>query len=296
MTQLSSIQTLKAEDLTAVNQLVSTAFGYHPPHQFFEDFPIWSISNDPARITHLGVFDESTSPRKLISHVGIHFTQMQTVHGPIPVALIGAVATDSNYRAQGISSTLLSDAISRAGHQAADWIFLWGSEHHFYKKFGFELMGTQGRAPVIDLPGNPHGEVTIQSGLTEKIFQSLIQQKKGIILKEHDREWFFNHSTVRWYSIDDPFAFVAYGRGMDLNHLIHEWGGDPQSLKKLFNHVLSFDPSAEILGRVEELTALGFDEKSIVVEYLCLARATPSPIGKTPQWHQGFWISGLSAC
>ena len=291
---LTPVRELDFLHVNEINTLVSKAFGYTAPHQYLDDFPVWGANS--KEVVRLGIFDESASPKILVGHVGIHYAWMQTTSGQIRVSLIGAVATDENYRGKGVSTQLLNDAMARSKHAGAQWIFLWGSEHHFYKKFGFELMGLQGRVSLLELRDATRASTSVSTGLTERIFQHLLHQKTGLRLEEKDRDWFFAHKTVKWFYLEEPFAFIGFERGMDLTHLVHEWGGDPTALKSIFAHLLTVDPLAQILGRVEDLIDLGFEPASVMEEYLCLAHPEPSSIGATPEWNSEFWISGLSAC
>jgi len=278
-------QELTDQHLSDVNRLVSRAFGYSGSHTYFDDFPIWKSH----QVVRLGILHEQT----LISHVGIHFAEIRGTSGTVPVALIGAVATDENHRGHGYSSTLMKEAIRQIEEKGCEWIFLWGSEHEFYEKLGFLLAGSQSRVLLASLPEvETHRHVQIKTGLTETIFEFLKNRETGVVLKDADREWYFSHSTVKWFYLENPFAFVAFERGMDLPHLVHEWGGDPAQLKTLLSHVLSFDPQAQLLGTHDDLIRLGAEPSNLIEEFLCLAR----PCQPSALWDERFWISGLNAC
>lgn len=279
-----------------VNDLVSDAFQYEAPHRFFHDFPVWGSS----RVLRLGLFEGS----ELLSHVGIRFCVMNTAAISAAatnprsaekhkVAIIGAVATLESKRGMGLSSKLLTEALRIIDEAGCSWSFLWGSEHAFYGKFGFSLQGVQARAALKEWSVDPKDIVTkdIKSGMTESIFQSLLKRKNGISFLEEDREWVFKHKTVKWYSIENPFAFVAFERGMDLKHMIHEIGGDQRALEKILYALFNDDADAEIIGSEAELIQLGFDEGKLLLEHLCLAR----PKNPSQKWNSAFWISGLSA-
>jgi GNAT superfamily N-acetyltransferase len=270
-----------------INALVSKAFGYLPPHTFFDDFPVW----DDESVIRLGILEN----QELISHVGVRLTQMKTSQTLDRVALIGAVATDARFRGQGLSTSLLREAIQISENQNCSFSILWGSEHEFYAKLGFTLQGVQARAPLSSLELNlknfPLRE--IKTGLTEKIFKSLGSQKNGIALTEKDRSWFFQHKTVHWFYLEEPFAFVGYERGLDLPQHVHEFGGDIAGIQKILFQIFSAQPNAQIIGTHAALAQLGFLEEAIIEEHLCLAR--PHSALK-PKWNDEFWISGLSAC
>lgn len=130
--------------------------------------------------------------------------------------------------------------------------------------------------------------------MNEAIFQSLQNTKTGVSLSELDRNWVMAHRTVQWFSTEDPFSFIGYGRGMDMGHIIHEFGGDPSSVKTLLQHLSLSDPFAQIMGTEESLLQLGFERDELILESLCLAK--PSNKNQNAKWNEAFWISGLGAC
>ena len=285
---LSEIRELTNAELPQLNKLVSESFGYESPHSFFDDFPIWKS----LIVKRFGIF----SGNRLIAHAGIRFCEMQTDSGVnVPVAMIGAVATDEEFRGQGLSSRILTELCALSEQHHCDWTILWGSEHDFYKKFGFELQGEQFQGQLIELEDLPENAIPkIKRGWNHKIFEFLSHEKSGVLLKPEDHEWMSNHKTVNWFYQEEPFAFVGFERGLDLPHMIHEYGGDEKGLKLLFAFILSQDAETTLLGTQKSLLSFGIKEESLIEEYLCLAR----PHSKKPElkWQPDFWVQGLSAC
>lgn len=276
------------EKIAELNALVSEAFGYQVPHTFLDDFPVWA--SHLSSVMRLGIYERSD----LIAHVGIRYAEMQTDAGLTPVALIGAVATDPHFRKQGLSTELMTEALKLIDEKKSAWTFLWGSEHDFYAKFGFRLQGKQARAPIaqFSIQNGLRISPTIHIGLTETIFQTLLKEKAGIRLTEADRGWIFEHKTIQWLSIASPFAFVAYEKGMDLKHMVHEMGGDERGIKSLLYQIHAHDPNSEVMARPAQLKKLGFEDQAILEEHLCLAR--PQQAGAA--WNESFWVAGISAC
>jgi len=285
---LSTIRELTEAELPQLNKLVSDAFGYVSPHVFFDDFPIWKSE----LVKRYGIF----SGEQLVSHVGIRFCEMR-VEGEanISVAMVGAVATEESFRGQGLSSQLLTHACNISEEHDCDWTILWGSEHDFYAKFGFELQGEQFQASLAELENLPENKIPrVKRGWHPKIFDELMRSPNGIALTEKDRIWISEHKTVNWFYHEEPFAFVGFERGLDLNRIIHEYGGNDSSLREVLAYLLSLDLSAMVLGNRETLASLGFSEDDFIEEYLCLAR----PHSKKADlfWSSDYWVSGLSAC
>lgn len=285
---LSEIRELTDAELPQLNKLVSESFGYISPHSFFDDFPIWKSS----QVKRIGIFNSD----QLIAHVGIRFCEMKTLSGTlIPVAMVGAVATDESFRGKGLSSKLLHEACRISDERNCTWTILWGSEHDFYKKFGFELRGEQYQAALETLENLPENKIpSVKRGWNEKIFSFLASSKTGITLTEKDHEWMANHQTVNWFYQEQPFAFAGFERGLDLAHIVHEFGGDAKALKEIFAFILSLDLDATVLGTKQTLLSLGFKDNEFIEEYLCLAR--PHPKHLDLKWQDDFWVSGLSAC
>ncbi|MBC7397664.1 MAG: GNAT family N-acetyltransferase [Bdellovibrionales bacterium] len=280
------IREIPSDQARFVNELVSSAFDYQAPHTFFHDFPIWASNG----VTRLGIFEDET----LLSHVGVRFAEIRTSSGSEKIALIGAVATDAKHRGKGLSTELMKEALKRIDAQKCSWSILWGSEHGFYAKLGFNLAGIQTRAPLAKLSFAPKDLVSteIKVGLTDAILKSLFSTQHGIVLTEADTGWIKAHKTVAWLSIDQPFAFAAFERGMDLQHIVHESGGDARSLEKILFRIYSNDSLAEIIGTRGHLETLGFQNSDLIKECLCLAR----PLHPTGPWRDEYWISGISAC
>jgi len=285
---LSEIRELKESELPQLNSLVSDSFGYVGPHTFFDDFPIWNSN----KVKRFGIFKGD----QLIAHTGIRFCEMKRANGEsLPIAMVGAVATEESHRGQGLSSKLLNSLCKYADEQNCEWTLLWGSEHEFYKKFGFELHGEQFQAPLADLEDLPENFIPrFKKGWDNRIFDHLKTIPSGVSLKDEDREWIQNHKTVNWFYNESPFAFVGFERGLDLPHIIHEFGGDRKALYELFSFILSMDSETALLGTEKNLISLGFDETLLLEEFLCLAR----PHSQKPQlkWENDFWVPGLSAC
>lgn len=278
------IREIPPEQAGLVNALVTREFPYQGNHRYFDDFPVWGSD----RVVRLGAFSGST----LLSHAGYRLARMKTPAGTVPVALIGAVATDGAHRGKGLSTRLLNEVLARIDRSDAEWTLLWGSEHDFYARFGFRPEGRQCRALIADLSISPKDLSAPAQGLTDAILQDLMRQESGIELTPADAGWLSAHQTVAWYSLKSPFAWIAYQKGLDMPNIVHEAGGDPEGIRKLLFQIYRMNPSAEILGTSRKLQTLGFPSAALFEENLCLARPRKSGM----IWNPGFWVSGLSAC
>ncbi|NDG83531.1 MAG: GNAT family N-acetyltransferase, partial [Proteobacteria bacterium] len=162
------IREIPLEQAALVNGLVTREFPYQGTHCYFDDFPVWGSE----QAVRLGAF----AGEALLSHAGYRLARMKTPTGPVPVALIGAVATDRAHRGKGLSTRLLNDALSRIDRSGAEWTLLWGSEKDFYARLGFQPAGRQCRAMIADLSISPKdlAHLTPVTGLNEEILQDLM--------------------------------------------------------------------------------------------------------------------------
>jgi hypothetical protein len=128
--------------------------------------------------------------------------------------------------------------------------------------------------------------IPVRKGWNPAIFQMLARRAEGLALSEQDRLWFEAHKNVHWYWTgpdSSPSAYAGFGRGIDLQGIVHEWGGDLRALQTILASIAQenkaksdppSDPPSDpmILGSPEGLSKLGFSAGEIPVEYLCMAK------------------------
>ena len=261
---------LSGEDAHAkLGVLINRTFNLPEGTHFLDDFPIWDERFAPEPAVRLGVFNG----QDLVASTGIRLAQLKAPHGSITVALLGAVATDEKWRGKGLASQLVSFAVQWAEQRGATAILLWGSEYDLYRKLGFELCGVQYRVPLTGL-SLPACELEVGQAWQPAIAQQLQKRPSGLALQDSDSKWLAAHKNVQWFwtgRADAPTAYVAYGRGVDLNGLIHEWGGQPEHLLQLLSHVRTKFPEAQVIGTRDLLEQHGFALDTNEPEFVCMA-------------------------
>jgi GNAT superfamily N-acetyltransferase len=239
---------------------------------FLDDFPVWNVKNqkDPTKFLKLAAIENDA----MISTVSARMADLYVNEDRLPVAIIGGVATHPEWIRKGYAKQGILKAIEWAQKKDAAVIALWGNEYEFYRNLGFELCGQQIRIPVKRIAiGN--SKVEIQSGWTPGIWEMIKRRKSGLIHKEEDLKWYIDHKNVQWYWIGHgsmPKAYVAYGKGIDLGGMIHEWGGSPTDLINLLTVLSKKHPEAELLGNASLFQLYGFPFDQSQVEFLCLSR------------------------
>jgi GNAT superfamily N-acetyltransferase len=261
------------------SSLLDRSFSLHKGMHYLDDFPIWSFTH--PSVVRFGALSEK---KELIASAGVRLVSLRLRRGDtsdagpqsVLAALIGAVATDENYRGQGLASRLVSRVLEWSRAKGAAVAILWGAEHSLYAKLGFSLCGTQALVALesLNLPATPG---VLKKGWNPQIFDLLLDRKDGAILTVQDRHWFESHRHVDWYWIGKnekeslPLAYAAVGRGIDLGGLIHEWGGETRALLALLGRLKSEHPSLTLLGSPGGLEERGLSLKEARQEYLFLA-------------------------
>jgi len=251
--------------------LLNQAFNVPAEQQFFDDFPIWDEDHNSgsSQIVRIGVYNGAT----LVSSTGVRMAKLKAPNGPLPIALIGAVATHPDWRGHGFASRTVQLASQWARDQGAAMILLWGSEYELYRKQGFELCGSQLLLPIANIP-NPPAHELVHTGWNPALYRSLQSRRHGLMLSDSDRSWYESHRGVQWYWVGDaskPDAYAAIGRGIDLPNIVHEWGGIGSALRATLSAVRDQHPLASVLAAPQLLTALGLHESSATPEPLCMA-------------------------
>jgi predicted N-acetyltransferase YhbS len=269
------IEIANPSQMQQFSALLDRAFQLKKGMHYLDDFPIWSCVN--PRVVRFGAIAASGElAGELVASAGVRQAMIQTWDGKIvPVALIGAVATDDRYRGQRLASGLVERALDWARERGAAVALLWGAEHSLYAKLGFALCGTQVLAPLGSLRASQEAsDLSLQKGWNPRIFDLVLKRGDGVILTPEDRTWFEAHRNVDWYWLGPPSAPLAYaavGRGIDLTGLVHEWGGEPAALLILLGLLRKQNAESELrlLSSPRRLVALGLSAGR--QEYLFLA-------------------------
>lgn len=259
----------------ALAALLNHSFQVPEDHAFLGDFPIWDESIVPSseEIVRLGAY--TAGKQQLAACTGVRMAHLNTPSGALPVALIGAVATQEAFRGAGLASGLVSLAADWAKSRGAAAVFLWGSEYSLYHRLGFELCGAQVMIPLDSISFSEPAATNAQVGWDRAVFRQMRKRSGGLLLSDADERWLSAHRSVEWFWIGDGQscdAYVAIGRGIDLTNIVHEWGGGPQALRSLLAWLKATRPGLTLLGAPWTLAQYGIDVRQAKPEYLCLAR------------------------
>lgn len=207
----------------------------------------WNISDEYPTAFNLRnlnnirvMFDES----KVVSHALIKPLIVKTPLLLLKVAGIGSVVTASTHRQQGLSKQILDDCIKSAETQGCDIALLWTDIPDFYRKFQFELAGSELKY-VIDreLKTNASNLRFVQGTKVDpEALLHLYQKHRVTTLRstEEVRKFLKIPNTqlfTAWSQNHSLLAYAIEGKGADLKGHIHEWGGQLPELFALLNFI-----------------------------------------------------------
>lgn len=233
--------------------------GPRPPHEYeykklveFLDRSLrpgsqWSIENEYPTTLNLSnlnnmrvIFEEES----VVSHAVLKPMIVKTPILLLKVGAIGSVVTDSEHRNKGFSKQIIDSCIQTAEAQGCDIAILWTNLYDFYRKFGFELAGSEISLVVHDEFSVPDEGLRIMESnkVSPDALLKLYNQHRVFSLRNtEDMKKFLNIPNSRVYTAWDTnnnlVAYAIEGKGADLTNYIHEWGGGVSKLTALFSHI-----------------------------------------------------------
>lgn len=258
------------------SDLLDLAFELPAGGRFFDDFPVWEKMRGQPTLRTLGFYAPKVG---LVAAAAARTARLSLgkYSENLSIGIIGGVATHPDWRGKGLASRLVENLVNKLAVQKVSLAVLWGSEHEFYRRLGFALCGCQMVVPLnqLSLPVITQAS-HIQRSWCPAIFNQMRTRVGGLILNEEDRLWVEAHKNVKWYWTgprERPSAYAGFGRGIDLNHLVHEWGGDWGALQQILAVISHEHPGAALLAAPECLDRYSFKQGVLPqLEALCMAR------------------------
>ncbi len=263
------------ESFQQFSRLLDVCFSVPEGCHYFDDFPVWNPKFGVFPLLRIGAFEG----KKLVSTAAVRLGTLRPYQGSensqTRIAIIGAVATDPLWRGMGLASRLISLSVDWARDKGASLVVLWSSEQNLYRRHGFELCGAQMEVPLAQMQITETPAEQVYRGWNYKLFELVRERRGGLILGDKDRGWFEGHKNVEWMyvgSSDSPKAYVAVGRGVDMNGIIHEWGGETKGLLSLLQFLKSNSPNLKFLCSPFHMEELGIPVPKSKLESLCMAK------------------------
>ncbi len=205
-----------------LKEFLDLQFGYTAPLSYAIDFaPLFSVHNDAH-----WVVEREPSSEKIIS-TGAYY--LRTLTNGMPVALIGAIATDEHFRHQGLASKVVNKLLEHAKQDGAQWAFLWTDKPDFFETLGFQPKGLLLVVEALALKDETTVFEFEASTATAWLKQYTLAQRHTdfTICKLSPRELadLSLIESVRYYvgKASGQTVLFAHGRGLDMQNILHSW-------------------------------------------------------------------------
>ncbi len=247
-------------------EFLNKNFGYTSPLNYAVDFAPWFEPRalEWTRLT----WDQN----QVVASASLYPVTVKTRTSTLNLGIIGAVATDSLYRGQGLSSSIFKELEECAKKLNLQGLVLWSDQEDFYGKLGFKKQGKQRLLFLKGLP--PPSNFAQGTALygwdweeVQKIYN--IHSLRCLRTNEYwqDLKKIKSCTQVQWVDSTGKLqAYIGFDRGKDMVGVVHEWGGEPHALYSLLwvvlqnrpnlawlTHPLLKDPIAELLPSKDSL-------------------------------------------
>lgn len=175
---------------------------------------------------------------QIVSHVGYVVKEYRHRHFQAKVGMIGSVVTDKQYQGRGFASRLLKQALHEMSQQGVDIVVLWSDKPEFYEKLGFVKAG-QELDFVIDSQKKINSTLSARKLHLENdlraVFQLYSENEFQVLRTLEEMKAFLSIPEVQCYVMEQSGVIASYlcvNKGADFTGVIHEWGGDTESLRE----------------------------------------------------------------
>ncbi|HVK61430.1 MAG TPA: GNAT family N-acetyltransferase [Bdellovibrionales bacterium] len=207
----------------------------------------WSITSEyPVAFseTNRGNMRIIVDNEQVLSHAVVRPMIVKTPVGLFKVGGLGSVVTSGAHRNQGLSSQIIESCIESSRAHGCDFAILWTNLYDFYRKMGFELVGSE-VAILFDREINvdnmdlkfmesnkvaPEAIHRLYSQHTITTLRTLEEMRKYLQIPN-------SRIYTAWDQQNQLKAYAIEGKGADLDGYIHEWGGGVSALVPLLAHI-----------------------------------------------------------
>lgn len=248
----------RPQEMTELIDLVSTAFKYPEPDKVARDFPLlYTLQNRE----HLWVVRDCDASKqtKIVAHAGCLLVTQYIDAFPLRVGGIGGVASHEAARGKGYARTVVEHCCADLKSQGAALAYLWSSEHDFFRKQGFALVGRQWSIPLAKTRGGELIQAAESLARDQGAELATWEIREGVAALGKEAAQMLNQHPLRVERSPEAFqtllaspgvrvfsahrngslsAYLLVGKGMDLKNHIHEWAGSELALLALTAHAL----------------------------------------------------------
>lgn len=270
-----------------VVKLIEKSFEYSNENHFDVDF--YSLLSPCNSGNNFILLEEGS--KNLIGHIGVKIRTFSEGTFATPVALLGGIAINPQYRGRGLFSKFFQKILDTFENQVS-MFWLWSDHYELYRKFKFELcMGYRETAikddqliidDISDLSIVIKNTSEIQAdewGRLKQIYCNSILSKYACF---HRNEMDWNDiskitSSKIYLFKDEAMTILGYcfcGKGMDLQNIVHEIAIDEKTKMQQKIKILNYIQRRHILW-LPEISEYG-SENIGQLKYLNLLRVGSS--------------------
>lgn len=184
------------------------------------------------------------SDNRVVSHAVLKPLIIKSPNIIYKVGAIGSVVTDEEFRNQGLSHKILSESLKLAKQQNCDISILWTNLYDFYRKLNFELGGYEiSLSFEKSMPFNStQFKYSKDKNVSVEALAKIYSQHSVATIRSQDefRKFLSIPNTqlyTAWNLNGTLAAYAIEGKGADLSHYIHEWGGSVSAIKNLLGYI-----------------------------------------------------------
>ncbi len=155
----------------------------------------------------------------------------------LPVAFVGSVATHLNHRGKGHGTAVVERAIARAAESGAALALLWADESEWYQSRGWVPLGTENVFVVNSnnafLLPDADGVRPMEARDVAAVHTLYCTHESRVDRSEAETGAILTTPGLRALVQEVDGSVTGYacvGRGEDLAHCVHEWGGTPEGV------------------------------------------------------------------
>jgi N-acetylglutamate synthase-like GNAT family acetyltransferase len=192
---------------------------------------------------------------RVISHAGVYFQTLRSGKLAFRAGGIGSVATDPEFRGKGLASAVVEDCLRLMSEAGCHLAVLWTQRHSFYRRFGFELAGSE---YLYQLNSNSIRPADRRPPRFAPYTPDYLPE----IIRIHEREALRTERSPREYEVYFSLpktktllavregvvtAYAVMGKGEDFPNCVHEWGGSADDVLWLTQKMASERRDQEII-------------------------------------------------
>jgi len=292
---------MSATSLTAV-----TEFDRNDIQAWMPSLDAWLLPDNVYSVHHTwpllyrsdgqGRFFAIFAGDRMVSHCATRKVTLITADGPRDVVLLGSVATDPEYRGQGLAGQVLDHAVTAATDEC-DHVLLWAERPELYAHRGFVACREEKGLLLSRLPATA----------TEGVRPAEISDHDPIHSLHCEKPWRVDRSPAESSGLlttpgmttlvlernGQIAAYACCGKGADLADHWHEVGGNDHDVAELLKAALHFQGQIDAVlllppYRANLCDALG---RSVTEAF-----AVPGPMAYSPRDPlPACWIDGLDS-